>query len=148
MTTAKTHILRVKPPWREHGDRTRCGKRVEGQLAAIPADADMAARARPHWQWWVILRDNPARVPPTVRIEDRPPGICLVCWLNLGHYGYQRWQDSPADVLRVDLSVTDDQGRIMLTKELLALAELAARYSGELAEIMEGHAILAALARL
>ena len=39
VTAAKTHILRVKPPWR-----------------LSEPDAEMAAQARPYWQWSAIIR--------------------------------------------------------------------------------------------
>lgn len=124
MSTAKTHILRVKPPWRQDGNRTRCGRRAEGRMTAIQPDAQMPATARPYWQWSVIIRGGNAHLaPPQVRetYPGVPAGLCVPCWLNLGRYGYQDWRADPLEVLRVDLAVKDDHGRRFLARVLPAI---------------------------
>ena len=149
MSTAKTHILRVKPPWRQDGNRTRCGRRAEGRMTAIQPDAQMAATARPYWQWSVIIRGgNGHLAPPQVRetYPGVPAGLCVPCWLNLGRYGYQDWRADPLEVLRIDLAVKDDHGRRFLARELIALADLVAAHPEEFRQAMEDEDVLTALA--
>jgi len=146
---AKTHILRVKPPWRQDRNRTRCGRRAESRMAAIWPDAQMAATARPYWQWRAIIRGGNRHLAPT-HIRDTfpgtPAGFCVPCWLNLGQYGYQDWRADPLEVLRVDLAVRDDHGRKFLARELIALADLVAAHPEEFRQAMQDEAVLAALA--
>jgi len=149
VSTAKTHVLRVKPPWRQDGNRTRCGRRAEGRMAAIQPDALMAATARPYWQWSAIIRGgNGHLAPPQVRetYPGAPAGLCVPCWLNLGRYGYQDWRADPLEVLRVDLAVKDDHGRRFLARELTALADLVAAHPDEFRQAMEDEDVLTALA--
>ena len=61
---AKTHVLRAKPPWRQDGNRTRCGRRAESRMAAIWPDAEMAATARPYRQWSAIIRGGSRHLAP------------------------------------------------------------------------------------
>jgi len=149
MNAAKTHLLRVKPPWRQDGNRTRCGRRAEARLGVIEPDAEMAAKAHPYWQWRVIIRGgNEHLAPPHVRetFPGAPAGLCVPCWLNLGQYGCQDWRADPLEVLRVDLAVKDDHGRKFLAKELIALADLVATHPQEFAQAMQDEAVLTALA--
>jgi len=146
---AKTHILRVKPPWRQDGNRTRCGRCAESRMAAIWPDAQMAATARPYWQWRAIIRSgNGHLAPPQIRdtFPGAPAALCVPCWLNLGQYGYQDWRADPLEVLRVDLAVKDDHGRTFLAKELIALADLVAAHPEEFRHAMQDEAVLTALA--
>ena len=156
MSAVKTHIARVKPPWRHGGDRTRCGRRVASEEAShwraetarssvTEPDEAMAAKAAEDWR-------NASRKAATGHTEvvrvTPPDGICAPCWQNLGAYGLKTWRSSPLEVLRIDLAVTDDQGRVALAKELIALADLVAAHPGEFRELMEREAVMQALARL
>jgi hypothetical protein len=148
-TAAKTHILRVKPPWRQDRNRTRCGRRAESRMAAIWPDAQMAATARPYWQWRAIIGGGNRHLAPA-HIRDTflgtPAGLRVPCWLNLGQYGYQDWRADPLEVLRVDLAIRDDHGRKFLARELIALADLVAAHPEEFRQAMQDEAVLAALA--
>jgi hypothetical protein len=117
-------------------------------MAAVQPDAEMAARARPYWQWSAIIwGGNKHLAPPNVAgtFPGTPDGFCAPCWINLGHYGYQDWHADPLEVLRVDLAVTDGLGREFLAKELIALADLVAAYPEEFRQAMDAEAVLAAL---
>jgi hypothetical protein len=117
-------------------------------MTAVQPDADMAARARPYWQWSAIIRGGNKHLAPPHLAETfpgTPDGFCVPCWINLGHYGYQDWRADPLEVLRVDLAVTDGLGREFLAKELIALADLVAAHPEEFRQAMEDEAVLAAL---
>ena len=51
-------------------------------------------------------------------------------------------------MLRVDLAVTDRQGRVMLAKELVALADLRAARQAEFREHLTSEEVLTALAKM
>jgi hypothetical protein len=119
-------------------------------MTAIQPDAQMAATARPYWQWSVIIirGGNGHLAPPQVRqtYPGAPAGLCVPCWLNLGRYGYQEWRADPLEVLRVDLAVKGDHGRRFLARELIALADLVAAHPEEFRQAMEDEDVLTALA--
>jgi len=105
----------------------------------------MAARAAQDWRdasWKAATgRLQVVRVTP-------PDGMCAPCWQNLGVYGLKTWRAAPLAVLRTDLAVTDEQGRVALAKELIALADLAAAHPEEFRQALESEEILKALSRL
>ena len=134
---AKTHLLRVGPPWRNAMDRTRCGRRVaDGDAphwrAETPSssvtepDEAMAARAAADWRAAAASKLYGRQ--DIVVVQDAPDGICKPCRQNLGCYGLKTWRTDPLEVLRIDLAVADRQGRIALGKELIALANLVAAH--------------------
>lgn len=85
MSGAKTHILRVKPPWRQDGNRTRCGRRAQARMTAVQPEAEMAARARPYWHWSAIIRGGNKHLAPLRLAETypgTPDGFCVPCWLT------------------------------------------------------------------
>lgn len=77
-----------------------------------------------------------------------PEGICAPCWQNLGVRGLKTWRTDPLEVLRIDLAVTDDQGRIALAKELVALADLVIAHRDEFRQALEDEEVMKALAGL
>ena len=77
-----------------------------------------------------------------------PEGICAPCWQNPGVRGLKTWRTDPLEVLRIDLAVTDDQGRIALAKELVALADLVIAHRDEFRQALEDEEVMKALAGL
>jgi hypothetical protein len=153
--TTKTHILRVKPPWRDGGDRRRCGRCVVDEPprnragyarrdAVTEADETMAAKAKADWR--ASFAKTTHTRPQIICVRDAAREVCLPCWQNLGAYGLKTWRTDPLEVLRIDLAVTDDAGRRMLAKELIAIADLVAAYPGEFRGMMDSEAVLQALA--
>ena len=146
MTAARTHILRVKPPWRQDENRTRCGRRAGPHMPVAQPTPEMAAAAHEQWKWRFVASRNPGMVPQAARDITPPGGLCVPCWKNLGGYGYQDWRADPLEVLRVDLAIKDGHGREALARELIALANLVAAHPGEFRELLEREAVLTALA--
>ena len=62
--------------------------------------------------------------------------------------GLKTWRTDPLEVLRIDLAVTDDQGRIALAKELVALADLVIAHRDEFRQALEDEEVMKALAGL
>ena len=116
---------------------------LAGRDAVTVADGEMAARAAADWRARFQQYSRPQV--PCVRA---PEGICVPCWQNLGAYGLKTWRSHPLEVLRIDLAVTDEQGRVTLAKELIALADLVAAHPAEFRELIEREAVLSALAAI
>jgi hypothetical protein len=57
-------------------------------------------------------------------------------------------QVDPLEVLRIDLAVTDREGRVMLAKELVALADLWPAHQDEFREYLASEEVLTALAKM
>ena len=151
------HIARVKPPWRDGGDRTRCGRRVADEGAShwraetahsssvTEPDEAMAARAAADWR-------NASWKAATGRMEvvraTAPDGSVRPAGKTWGAYGLKTWRSGPLEVLRADLAVTDDLGRVALARELIALADLVAAHPAKFRELIEREAVLPALGAL
>ncbi len=152
----KTHFPQAKPPWRDGGDRTRCGRRItdgpsshcrteapRGNVAE--PDEAMTARAAAEWHF---ATTSPLHSRSSMLVTwQAPPGICKPCWQDLGCYGLKTWASDPLQALRTDLAATGQQGRAMLARELVALADLRAAHQDEFRGLMESEDVLAALAK-
>jgi len=141
----KTHLLRVKPPWRLITDQTRCGRLLTACMTVIQPDKNAADRASADWtrRFQVITRRG--RSSEITRVRRGPSGICVPCWENLGAYGHQEWRQDPLAVLAVDLAAKNGTRRRDLSRELIALADLVAAHEDEFADFMVREDLLAAL---
>ncbi len=150
MSAAKTHILRVKPPWRDGRNHTMCGRRVSDNPPARRAGyARRESVIEPGAEMAVSAKAALAGTPPFPwgrHVEGVPDGMCAICWDRLGTYGHQEWHANPLAVLRADLAIRDDASSVALSEELIALAELVAAHPGEFRELLETRSGLATLA--
>jgi hypothetical protein len=155
--TPRTHFPQAKPPWRDGSDRTRCGRRIVGGKAAhsrteasrasvTEPDEAMIARAAAEWRFATTSTLH-SRSSMLVTWQA-PPGICKPCWRSLGCHGRSTWSSDPIEVLRTDLADSGTDGRIVLAKEMVALADLWAAHQDEFRGLMESEEVLGALAKI
>ncbi len=142
----KTHLLRVRPPWRLIPDQTRCGRLLSERMTAVTPSAEQAAKARADWlSRYQKITGHSGRFQGWSVVRQPPAGTCAFCWYNLGAWGQQDWREDPLAVLAVDLAVKNGTRRRDLAREFLGLAALAAAHPGELADLIAAEDVLTAL---